>query len=137
MSYRAAYTYEPIPDLMFYSMYATAYDPAAAAIFSVNAPDTAGPDQRAHLRDRRQAIAVGQQGGVDLAAYDIKRNNVYVQITDTTVDVAGEIASKGIELAAAVRPIEGWKLWGNVALTHARFENFDSVNGDWTGNTPV
>ena len=35
VSYRAAYTYEPIPGLMFYSMYATAYDPAGAAIFSV------------------------------------------------------------------------------------------------------
>ena len=28
VSYRAAYTYEPIPGLTFYSMYATAYDPA-------------------------------------------------------------------------------------------------------------
>ena len=35
VSYRAAYTYEPIPDMTFYSMYATAYDPAAAGIFSV------------------------------------------------------------------------------------------------------
>jgi hypothetical protein len=31
VSYRAAYTYEPIPGLTFYSMYATAYDPAGAA----------------------------------------------------------------------------------------------------------
>ena len=36
VSYRAAYTYEPIPDLTFYSMYATAYDPAVAGIFSLN-----------------------------------------------------------------------------------------------------
>src|SRR5580700_1236758 len=35
VSYRAAYTYEPIHDLMFYSMFATAYDPAVAAVFSV------------------------------------------------------------------------------------------------------
>ena len=37
VSYRAAYTYEPIPNLVFYSMYATSYDPAAADVFSVNA----------------------------------------------------------------------------------------------------
>ena len=36
VSYRAAYTYEPIHDLMFYSMYATAYDPAIAAVFSIS-----------------------------------------------------------------------------------------------------
>ena len=35
VSYRAAYTYEPIHNLMFYSMYATAYDPAVAGIFSI------------------------------------------------------------------------------------------------------
>ena len=31
--------------------------------------------------------------------------------------LAGEIDSKGVEFAAAVRPIEGLKLWGNVAVT--------------------
>src|SRR5262249_52951292 len=35
VSYRAAYTYEPTPDLPFYSMYATAYNPAVAAVFSI------------------------------------------------------------------------------------------------------
>src|SRR5262249_54856710 len=34
VSYRAAYTWEPIRDLVFYSMYATAFDPAIASIFS-------------------------------------------------------------------------------------------------------
>ncbi len=36
MSYRAAATFEPVKGLMFYGMYATAYDPAAAGIFSVS-----------------------------------------------------------------------------------------------------
>src|SRR5262249_23549954 len=40
VSYRAAATYEPIRDLMFYGMYATAYDPAAAGIFSVSPATT-------------------------------------------------------------------------------------------------
>jgi iron complex outermembrane receptor protein len=42
-----------------------------------------------------------------------------------------------------VRPIESLKLWGNVAWTHARYQNFDSVVDpvtgvveSWTGNTP-
>jgi iron complex outermembrane receptor protein len=35
VSCRAAYTYEPIRDLMFYSTYATAYNPAVAAVFSI------------------------------------------------------------------------------------------------------
>jgi len=36
VSYRAAYTWEPIRNLVLYSMYATAYDPAIASIFSIN-----------------------------------------------------------------------------------------------------
>ena len=35
VSYRAATTFEPMKGLMFYGMYATSYDPAAAGIFSV------------------------------------------------------------------------------------------------------
>jgi iron complex outermembrane receptor protein len=59
-----------------------------------------------------------------------------VQINDTTSALAGAIRSKGIELAGAVNPIENVKLWGNVAVTQARYENF-FINGlDVSGNTP-
>ena len=62
------------------------------------------------------------------AAYDITQRNVYVPITDTTFALAGEIATKGIELAGAVRPIDGLKLWANAALTQARYENFNAFD---------
>ena len=117
-------------------MYATSYDPAAASIFSVNASTPlALTSARIYETGVKQLLWDGKAEWT-LAAYDIKRNNVYVQTGPMTFDLAGEIATKGIELAGAVRPFEGWKLWGNVALTHARYENFNSVNGDWTGNTP-
>jgi iron complex outermembrane receptor protein len=70
------------------------------------------------------------------AAYDITRRNVYVATGPDTYDLAGEVGTKGYELAGAVRPIDEVKLWGNVARTHSRYGNFDGVNGDWTGNTP-
>ena len=69
-----------------------------------------------------------------MSAYDIDRHNVYVQINDTTFALAGEVATKGVEFAAAVRPVDGLKLWGNVAVTNARYENFDFQG--FTGNTP-
>ena len=43
---------------------------------------------------------------------------------------------KGIEFAAAIRPIDGWKFWGNVALTHARYVSFDFDGGSFSGNIP-
>jgi iron complex outermembrane recepter protein len=136
VSYRAAYTYEPIKDLVFYSMYATSYDPAAADVFSVNASVPLALTSAAIYETGAKQILWDGKADWTFAAYDITRRNVYVPITDTTFALAGEIATKGYELAGAVRPIDGWKLWGNVAWTHARYEDFDTVNGDWTGNTP-
>lgn len=136
VSYRAAYTYEPIPNLTLYSMYATSYDPAAASIFSVNASTPLALTSARIYETGVKQLLWDNKAEWTLAAYDIKRNNVYVQTGPMTFDLAGGIATKGIELAGAVRPIEGWKVWGNVALTQARYENFNSVNGDWTGNTP-
>jgi iron complex outermembrane receptor protein len=136
VSYRAAYTYEPIPNMTFYSMYATSYDPAAASIFSVNASTPLALTSARIYETGVKQLLWDNRAEWTLAAYDITRRNVYVQTGPMTFDLAGEIATKGIELAGAVRPIDGWKLWGNVALTHARYENFSGVNGDWTGNTP-
>jgi len=132
VSYRAAYTYEPIHDLMFYSMFATAYDAAAAGVFSIS------PANSLQLTGSRIYETGAKQKFWDdraewtFAAYDIVQRNVFVPVSTTVDDLAGEVATKGIEVAAAVSPIEGLKLWGNSAWTHARFTNFDV----WTGNTP-
>jgi iron complex outermembrane receptor protein len=132
VSYRAAYTYEPISNLMFYSMFATAYDPAVAAIFSVTpAQTTLLTSSRIYETGAKQLFWDGKTEWT-IAAYDILQRNVFVPVNTTTTDVAGAVASKGVEVAAAVRPFDGWKLWANAAYTHARFVDFDV----WTGNTP-
>ena len=111
VSYRAAYTFEPIHNLVFYSMYATAYDPAAAGIFSLT-PGTSLDltSSRIYETGVKQLLWDGKAEWT-LAAYDILRRNVYVQINDTTSTLAGEIRSKGVEMAAAVRPVENIKIW--------------------------
>ena len=132
VSYRAAYTYEPIHNLMFYSMYATAYNPAIAAVFSISPANSLQlTSSRTYETGAKQIFWDGKAEWT-VSLYDIIQRNVLVPVNVTTTDVAGEVASKGIELAAAVNPIEGLKLWGNAAFTHARFVNFDV----WTGNTP-
>ncbi len=143
VSYRAAYTYEPIPKLTLYSMYATSYDPAAADIFSVNASTPLALTSAVIYETGVKQLLWDDRAEWTFAAYDINRRNVYVATGPMTYDLAGEIGTKGYELAAAVRPLDGWKLWGNVAWTHARYEDFnavlDPVSGvveNWTGNTP-
>jgi iron complex outermembrane recepter protein len=136
VSYRAAFTYEPIHNLTLYSMYATSYDPAAANIFSVT-PGTSLALTSADIYEAGvKQLLWGNRAEWTFAAYDITRRNVYVQTSPTTFDLAGEIVTKGYELSTAARPTDGLKLWGNVAWTNARFENFNFVGGSWTGNTP-
>jgi len=129
VSYRAAYTYEPIHDLMFYSMYATAYDPAVAGIFSITSPQLTSA--RIYETGAKQKFW-DDRAEWTVALYDIVQRNVYVPVNTTTTDLAGEVASKGLEMSAAVSPFDGWKFWTNSAWTHARFVNFDQ----WSGNTP-
>ncbi len=136
VSYRAAYTFEPIKNLVFYSMYATAYDPAAAGIFSIS-PGTSLELTSSRIYETGvKQLFWGGRAEWTFAAYDILRNNVYVQITDTTSALAGAIRTKGLELSAAVTPIENVKLWGNVAVTQSRYENFFINELDVSGNTP-
>ncbi len=132
VSYRAAYTYEPIHNLMFYSMYATAYDPAVAGIFSLTPGTSLQLTSSRTYETGAKQIFWDNKAEWTVSLYDIVQKNVYVPVNTTTTDLAGEVDSKGIEVAAAVSPFDGWKFWGNAAFTHARFANFDA----WTGNTP-
>ena len=66
VSYRAAYTFEPVKGLMFYSMYATAYDPAAAGIFSISPGNSlALTSARIYETGVKQSV-LGQPRGVDV-----------------------------------------------------------------------
>jgi iron complex outermembrane recepter protein len=136
VSYRAAYTFEPIKDLVFYSMYATAYDPAAAGIFSIS-PGTSLEltSSRIYETGVKQLFWNGKAEWT-FAAYDILRNNVYVQINDTTSALAGAVRTKGLEISGAVTPIENVKVWANAAVTQSRYENFFVNEMDVSGNTP-
>jgi iron complex outermembrane receptor protein len=132
VSYRAAATLEPVKGLMFYAMYATAYDPAAAGIFSVTPGTTLElTSARIYETGVKMASADGRAEAT-FSAYDIERRNVYVALTNAISTLAGEVHTQGVELAAAVRPVESLKIWGNVAITESKYGDFDV----WTGNTP-
>ncbi len=132
VSYRAAASFEPVKGVMFYGMFATAYDPAIADIFSVT-PGTSVDLTSARIYETGvKIITDDKRAEATFAAYDILRQNVYVQLTNAVATEAGEVHTQGVELAVAVRPIDNLKLWGNVALTDSHFGDFDV----YTGNVP-
>jgi iron complex outermembrane receptor protein len=132
VSYRAGITVEPIPKMTLYAMTATSYDPAAAGIYSI-APGSSLKLTSARIYEvGAKQMLWDDKAEWTLAAYTITRKNVYVFLTNATATLAGDVGTKGVEAAAAVRPFAGWKLWGNVAFTQSRYQDFDV----YTGNTP-
>jgi iron complex outermembrane recepter protein len=132
VSYRAGATFEPIKGLMLYAMTATAYDAAAAGIFSVSPANSLELTSARIYETGVKAITDDKRAEFTFAAYDIERRNVYVFLTNAVATLAGEVHTKGIEIAAAWRPIDPLKLWGNVAFTESIYGDFDV----FTGNTP-
>jgi iron complex outermembrane recepter protein len=132
-SYRAAATVEPVKGLMLYAMTATSYDPSGPAnAFTVSPGSTLDLTSARIYEAGVKAISADKRAEVTFAAYDIERRNVYVALTNAITTVAGEVHTRGVEIAAALRPIEPLKIWGNVAFTESRYGDFDV----FTGNTP-
>ncbi|MBV9459156.1 MAG: TonB-dependent receptor, partial [Bradyrhizobium sp.] len=132
VSYRAAVTIEPIKGLMLYGMYATSYDPAAFSAFSLTPGSSVDLTSSRIYETGVKLISDDKRAEATIAAYDIVRQNVYVQVTNVVATEAGSEHVKGVELSGALRPIENVKLWGNVAFTNAHYGDFDV----WTGNIP-
>jgi iron complex outermembrane receptor protein len=138
---RAGYTWEAVPGITFYSQYATAADPTVANIL-ILAPQvplllTTARTYETGVKllspDKRMEFVV--------SAFDIERKNVYVPESGIVFNVAGKIASRGFEVAAAASPIEGLKLWGNAAFVQSRFVDFSYIDGNgvfqsYSGMTP-
>jgi len=138
---RVGYTWEAIPGMTFYSQYATAADPTVANIFNLR------PTQPLLLTTSRtyetgvKLLSADKKMEWTVSVFDIERNNIYVPESGQLFNVAGRMASKGMEVAAAVNPIGGLKLWGNVAFVKSRFVDFDYVDGNgdpqsYSGKTP-
>jgi len=130
VSYRAAATWEPIDKMVFYGLYGTSYDPASGggiqtvlALSGVHgAPLTLTSSLIKEVGVKQMLL--NDRAEWTFAAYDLDRRNVVEEISGgppPTFGIAGDIESKGIELNGAIRPVDGLKLWGNIAYIHARF----------------
>lgn len=138
---RVGYTWEVSPGIMLYSQYATAADPTVANIF-ILAPTV--PLLLTTSRTYETGVKVqsaDKRAEATFSAFDIERKNVYVPESGIVFNVAGKMESKGVEIAAAVNPVAGLKLWGNVAFVQSRFIDFTYVDGNgvfqsYSGKTP-
>ncbi|WP_045007544.1 TonB-dependent receptor [Bradyrhizobium sp. LTSP857] len=138
---RVGYTWDIAPGVMLYSQYATAADPTVANIF-ILAPSV--PLLLTTSRTYETGVKVqsaDKRAEFTFSAFDIERKNVYVPESGIEFNVAGKMESKGIEIAGAINPVGGLKLWGNVAFVQSRFIDFNYVDDNgvfqsYSGKTP-
>lgn len=133
---RIGYTWEAVPGLTFFSQYATGADVSANNIFLLL------PTQPLDLTTARtyetgvKHLFWDNRAEWSFSAYDILRKNVYAAAGGMALNIAGRQESKGVELAASVRPIDPLRLWGNIAYVDARYADYNFVGGSFSGNTP-
>jgi iron complex outermembrane recepter protein len=133
---RIGYTWDAVPGLTFFSQYATGADVSANNIFLL------GPAQPLDLTTSRtyetgvKHLLWNNRAEWSFSAYDIERKNVYAAAGGMQLNIAGRQESKGVELAAAVRPIDPLRLWGNIAYVDARYADYNFAGGSFSGNTP-
>ncbi|MCA1372967.1 MULTISPECIES: TonB-dependent receptor [unclassified Bradyrhizobium] len=133
---RIGYTWEAVPGLTFFSQYATGADVAANNIFLLS------PTQPLDLTTARtyetgvKHVLWDNRAEWSFSAYDILRKNVYAAAGGMQLNIAGRQESKGVELAASIRPIEPLRLWGNIAYVDARYADYNFAGGSFSGNTP-
>ncbi|MCP1739640.1 outer membrane receptor protein involved in Fe transport [Bradyrhizobium japonicum] len=127
--------------MMLYSQYATAADPTVANIFILRPTTPLLLTTSRTYETGVKLLSADKRAEATFSAFDIERKNVYVPESGILFNVAGKMASKGVEIAAAVNPVAGLKLWGNVAFVQSRFIDFTYVDGNgdfqsYSGKTP-
>ncbi|MDH2344484.1 TonB-dependent receptor [Bradyrhizobium sp. SSUT77] len=133
---RIGYTWEAVPGLTFFSQYATGADISANNIFLLNPTDPLNLTTARTYETGVKHLFWDNRAEWSFSAYDILRKNVYAAAGGMQLNLAGRQESKGVELAASVRPIEPLRLWGNIAYVDARYADYNFVGGSFSGNTP-
>jgi len=133
---RVGYTWEAIPGMTFYSQYATGADVSANNIFLLNALQPLDLTTSRTYETGVKQLFWDNKAEWSFSAFDILRKNVYAAAGGMALNIAGRQQSRGVEIAAAIRPTEAWKFWGNFAYVDARYADYVFDGGSFSGNTP-
>ena len=133
---RVGYTWEAVPGMTFFSQYATGADVSANNIFLLGALQPLDLTTSRTYETGVKQLFWDNRAEWSFSAFDIERRNVYAAAGGMTLNIAGRQQSRGVEIAAAIRPDSAWKLWGNFAYVDARYADYDFTGGSFSGNTP-
>ena len=129
VTWRIGAVYDLLPTLTLYGHYATAADPAGNDLFLVRAAENFDLATGAQWEVGVKQSLWNNRAEWTVAYFDIFRKNIITQTSLTTAENVGRQTSKGFELSAAVRPLEGWRIQGNLTVLSAGFADFSEQAG--------
>jgi len=133
---RTGVTWDLTNALTLYAQYATGADVSANNLFLLGPTQPPGLTRARTLEAGAKHRFLDGHGTLTAAVFAMRRSNVYAAQGGQQLALAGEQRSRGAELAASVRAPAGWRLWANLAWTHARYHDYDFAGGSYSGNTP-
>lgn len=139
-SWRAGAVFDLTPGATLYASYATAVEPGGSlVILNRNQSQLDLTTARQFEAGIKQAFW-GGKGTWTAAAYDIRKRNVFVPDPARPSNrlPVGRQSSRGLELSLGLRPTPQWQVDGNVAVVHARYDEFSAGNPpvSFNGNQP-
>jgi iron complex outermembrane receptor protein len=142
-SWRIGTVYQFTPRLVLYGQYSVAQDPpSSSSLFLVNTGqnfDLSQADQwELGLKTQLENATGGKPTEITLAIYDIKRDDILTQISQTEVSNIGSQSSRGAEFSIATDATDRWRIGGNASYIDSEYDLFvDPDFGiDATGNRP-
>ncbi|MFO0774699.1 MAG: TonB-dependent receptor [Nitrospiraceae bacterium] len=128
-TWRAGAVYDILPEVTWYGQYATAVDPVSSSLFVARA------NQKFDLATGMQ-WEVGAKGQFwnkraewTVAYFDIVRKNILTQVSQVEALNVGRQSSKGVEVDAAAKLTDAWRLQGNVTFLSAKLDEFSQLSG--------
>ena len=136
MTGRFGYTWEAIPGMTFYSQYATGADVSANNIFLLGALQPLDLTTSRIYETGVKQLFWDNKAEWSFSAFDILRKNVYAAAGGMQLNIAGQQQSRGIEIAAAIRPTSGMEILGQFRLCRCALCGLCFRRGSFSGNTP-
>lgn len=136
-TWRIGAVYQPTPDISLYGQYTTGVDPLGTlTTFSTGQVQfsNATGDQ---IEFGVKASFLDGHGSATFAAYKIVKHNLLVQRTTTSpILQVGQRSAKGIEASISLDLPAGLGIDANGTVLEAKFDDFATSDGSFTGNTP-
>lgn len=141
-SYRAGVVYDILPSLTVYGQWANALEPASQLVTLTYAQRNFDLGRAKQKEIGLKGLLPDNFGEVTVALFDIDRSDILTRDPQNPAQSIqiGEQSSRGVELAAVLRPTSQWTIEGNASILDAQFEKFyESVAGvavSRAGNLP-